>query len=182
MGRLGSSPVILSDGASVLLEEGAFEIKGPKGSLRRKVPREVSVEKTDDGLVFKKRQDTKAARAMQGTMRAHAKNMVHGVTQGWSKSLEIIGTGYRAEVKGDDLALSAGFSHPVIIKAPEGVGFKVEKSVIVVEGADKELVGQAAADIREVRRPNVYTGSGIKYTGEVIRRKAGKQAAKAEQK
>ena len=179
MGRLGKLPVSFEDSVKVKLDKGQVEITGPKGALSKNFTGdiEVAIDEKEKQIAVKTKKDTIQARTMQGTMRAHLANMVKGVTEGWKKELEINGPGYRAELKGSDLSLAAGRSHPVVIKAPENTQFKVEKNIITVEGIDKEVVGQTAALVREVRKPNPYTGSGIKYTDEVVRRKAGKQAA-----
>lgn len=182
MGRLAKLPVEIKSGVTVKTEGDTVVITGPKGSLSRVLPKRilVSVKEEDGGILVEKRGNSKQVNALHGTIRAHVANMVTGVTDGWSKQLEINGPGYRADVKGNDLSITAGFSHPVVVSAPEGISFKVEKNVITVEGADKEEVGQAAALVRKVRTPNPYTGSGIKYIDEVVRRKAGKQAGAAE--
>ena len=132
----------------------------------------------DGNLLISSKDKSKLGRALYGTIRSLVSNMVKGVSQGWSKTLELVGTGYRAEVSGDTLVLSVGYSHPVKIEAPKGITFKVMKNEVTVEGVDKELVGQISARIREVKPPEPYKGKGISYKGEKIRRKAGK-AAKA---
>lgn len=151
-------------------------VKGPKGELSRKVNDEVKVEIKDNELVFTPAKETDSARALWGTFASHAINMIEGVTTGFKKELEIEGVGYRAEVQGNKIVLSVGFSHPVALTAPAGVTVKVEKSLITVEGFDKEVVGQFAADIRDVRKPEPYKGKGIHYVGEYIIRKQGKKA------
>jgi len=180
MGRLGKIPVILPDGVEAKVDKHLITIKGPKGTLERNFPNPVKLEKLEGGEIkVTRKNDTKEAKALEGTIRSHIVNMVQGVSEGWSKALEINGAGYRAEVKGRDLVLTVGYSHPVTIETQGDTEFKVEKNVITVEGPDKEIVGHLAATIRSSRKPNVYTGSGIKYQDEVIRRKAGKQAAGA---
>jgi large subunit ribosomal protein L6 len=180
MGRFGKLPVELPEGVSGSLDGNALTLEGVKGSLTRLFPRLVKVILKDGRVVVEQKVNSKTARAAQGTTRAHIANMAHGVAEGWKKQLEIGGPGYRAEVNGKDLALTVGYSHPVVIVAPKSVNFVVEKSTITVEGIDKEEVGQVSAKIRDARRPNPYTGSGIKYTDEVIRRKVGKTAGKTE--
>ena len=180
MARFGKLPVSVPEGVTVSGVGGKLVVKGPKGELARVMPSKVKVDTKDGELTVTSKDDSDSARALQGTIRSHILNMIHGVTEGWAKALEIEGAGYRAEVSGKDLVLNVGYSHPVTIAAPEGISFGVEKNVVTVSGADKEVVGQIAADIRKTRTPNVYTGSGIKYQDEEVRRKAGKQAASAE--
>lgn len=149
---------------------------GPKGILERELPKELGVEVKDNkATVVSKRKD-RATKALHGTYRAIIANMVTGVNKGWSKALELVGTGYRAELSAKNLVLSVGYSHPVKIEAPEGVTFKVEKDQVTVEGIDKELVGEVADRIRSIRPPEPYKGKGIKYKEELIRRKPGKVA------
>jgi len=180
MARLGKLPVIISDGATIEVEGVDLTVKGPKGELKRAMPRVLTLDIKEKEIFVNRKSDSKEAKALQGTIRAHISNMIDGVTKGWSKSLEINGPGYRAELKGNDLSLSLGYSHPVLIIAPEGISFKVEKQTVTVEGHDKEVVGLVASRIRASRKPNPYKGTGVIYSGEVIRRKAGKQAAKSE--
>lgn len=178
MSRFGKLPVTVPQGVTISSTDGNFEVNGAKGKLSRVLPQGVtiSVDGAEASVVGKN--ESKNIAKNQGTTRAHLVNMVTGVTTGWSKQLEIVGAGYRAEVRGQDLVMQIGYSHPVIIKAPAGIAFKVEKSIVTVDGIDKEVVGQTAALIRASRKPEPYKGTGIKYTTEVIRRKAGKQAAK----
>lgn len=151
-------------------------VTGPKGILERELPKELGVEVKDNkATVVPKRKD-RATKALHGTYRAIIANMVTGVNKGWSKILELVGTGYRAELSDKTLVLSVGYSHPVKIEAPEGVTFKVEKDQVTVEGIDKELVGEVAARVRSIRPPEPYKGKGIKYKEESIRRKPGKVA------
>lgn len=176
MSKIGKLPVVLPEG--VVAEVSGHEIKvaGPKGNLNYKFAGSASVEVKDGKIEVSSKKETKLAKAIFGTTRALIANMVLGVAQGWKKELELVGTGYRGEVQGNTLILTIGFSHPVKFEALEGVTFKVEKSIITVEGIDKELVGRTAANIRAARPPEPYKGKGIKYVGEVIRRKAGKAA------
>jgi len=174
-------PVEIPEGVEIKLEFGQVIIKGPKGEIKRIYDEGwIKVKKTDQGLKVEMAKEGRTANTMQGTMRAHLNNMVKGVTEGWKKSLEVVGAGYRAEAQGDKLILTVGFSHPVEIKMPKGLNATVEKNIINLEGADKEVVGQIAAIVRSKRPPEPYKGAGIKYTDEIIRRKAGKQAGKAE--
>lgn len=177
MGRLGKLPVELKDGAQAQIDGVKVSITGPKGGLSRTFSGKVKISLKDEGIVV---EGSALAAAAQGSTRAHIANMVHGVTEGWKKELEVSGPGYRAEARGKDLVLLVGYSHPVTISAPEGIAFGVEKNIISVSGIDKEAVGQIAALIRDTRRPSPYTGSGIRYTTETVRRKAGKQAGKTE--
>jgi len=149
-------------------------VTGPRGSVSRRIPEGIGVEVKEDGIrVFMKRKDKEVKKLLR-TIRTLISNMVLGVSSGWRKSLELVGTGFKAEVIGDELILSVGFSHPVRIKAPPGIDFKVEKTTILVEGADKEKVGEISAKIRAIRPPEPYKGKGIRYSNEVIRRKVGK--------
>lgn len=180
MGRLGRLPVVLPEGVKAEISGGEFSVTGTKGTLKRTFPNLVKISLEDGEISVEMKGSSKAARAAQGSTRSHIANMVHGAHEGWKKSLEISGPGYRAEARGAELVLMVGYSHPVVIKAPEGITFRVEKNTIHVEGIDKEMVGHVSAQIRDSRRPNPYTGSGIKYSDEVVRRKVGKQAGKAE--
>lgn len=181
MARLGKLPIELPQGTTLKVEGETVVVSGPKGTLTRVLPKRITVRLEENAAYVDKTGDSNLVNALHGTMRAHVLNMVKGVSEGWTKQLEISGPGYRAELKGKDLSIAAGFSHPVILTAPEGIAFTVEKSTITVTGIDKEEVGQVAANIRAVRKPNPYSGSGIKYSTEVVRRKAGKQAgAKSE--
>lgn len=177
MSRFGKLPVQVPQGVQVSISDTSVVAKGPKGELSLSLPRTVKVEQVDEGLTVSAKKATKQALSDQGTTRSHLENIVSGVTEGWKKQLEINGPGYRAEVRGKDLVISAGYSHPINFPAPDGVSFTVEKNLITVDGTDKGIVGLTAAKIRDIRKPNVYTGAGIKYIDEVIRRKAGKQAA-----
>lgn len=154
------------------------KVSGPKGTLEEKLPRGVEVEVKDGVMNVTVKGKSKIDSSNHGTVRALLNNDVIGVSKGWSRQLELVGTGFRAEVRGKLLVLTVGYSHTVDLEAPEGISFKVEKTIITVEGIDKELVGQTAANIRSVRPPEPYKGKGIKYVDEVIRRKAGKAAAK----
>ncbi len=179
MSRIGKLPVVLPEAVEISISDGMVHIKGPKGELKRKLPREINIEVDKEKVLIKRKGDNKSARALHGTWRALISNMAKGVSEGWSKQLELVGTGYRAEGSERDLTLAVGFSHPVEMKAPEGISFSIQKTLITVEGIDKELVGQVAAKIRDVRPPEPYKGKGIKYVDEIVRRKPGK-AAKAE--
>lgn len=174
MSRIGKAPVEIPAGVTVSIEGGAVKVKGPKGSLELTLRPEVDVELKDRVLTVTKKTDGRMARALHGLTRTLIANMVTGVTTGFEKRLELVGVGYRAEAKGDTMVLNLGYSNPVTYKLPKGVSAKVEKNVIVLSSADKQLLGQVAAEIRGFRPPEPYKGKGVKYAGEVIRRKAGK--------
>lgn len=176
MARFGKKTVEIPSGVEVKIEGSKVLVKGPKGSLERTLPRAVSIDIKDNSLTVNIKKESKQNKALQGTIRSHILNMITGVTDGWTKVLEINGAGYRAEVKGNTLVMMIGYSHPVEIEAPEAISFKVEKNTITVEGPNKDVVGQVSAIIRSKRKPEPYKGAGIKYQDEVIRRKAGKQA------
>jgi large subunit ribosomal protein L6 len=178
MSKIGKQPVKILEGVQVEITSGTIVVRGPKGELKIDLPKAVSVEKKEDFLEVSTKDKSKQGRANFGTTRALISNMISGVTKGWSKKLELIGTGYRSETDGKVLTLTVGFSHPVKVEAPEGISFKVEKSVITIEGIDRQVVGQITSEIRSIKPPEPYKGKGIKYVDEVIRRKAGK-AAKA---
>ncbi len=161
----------------VAIEPGSIRVKGPKGELQRSVPEGITVERTDGELRLQRASDQREVRALHGLMRSLIANMVQGVTQGYEKALEIQGVGYRATMKGKDIELAVGYSHTVTKKAPAGIEFEVPQPTrIVVRGIDKELVGEIAAEIRSIRKPEPYKGKGIRYEGEYVRRKAGKAA------
>ncbi|MFN3921929.1 MAG: 50S ribosomal protein L6, partial [Caldimicrobium sp.] len=183
--RLGRKPVPIPTGVKVeLKEDGIIRVEGPKGRLEKKLPPLVRVKIEQNEIVVEKDEVQKKlknkAKAFQGLARALINNMVIGVTQGFTKSLDIVGLGYKAEVKGQELVLSLGYSHPINFPLPSGITAKTEKGTdpvqvrIILEGIDKELLGQVAANIRKLRPPEPYKGKGIRYTGEVILRKAGK--------
>lgn len=175
MSRIGKLPVE-GNKATLSFESGVLSVKGPKGELHLNVVDDVEVKLEDNSVTFTPRDESKRARAMWGTMRACAQNMVHGVTEGFTKDLELVGVGYRAQMQGEDVKLSLGFSHDVIYKAPEGISLSSTKPTeIKIAGADKQAVGQVAAEIRRYRPPEPYKGKGIRYAGEQVRRKEGKK-------
>jgi len=176
MSKIGKQPIPIPEGVTVEISGTKVSVTGPRGTLSKKFSRHAVTEVKDGNVVVSIKGQTKAAMAAWGATRSIISSMVAGVTKGWTKELELVGTGYRAEVQGSTLVLTVGYSHPINIEAPEGISFKVEKTLITVEGADKELVGQISANIRGVRPPEPYKGKGIKYRDEVIRRKAGKAA------
>lgn len=180
MSRVGKSEIEIKQGVTVTEADHVLTVKGPKGELSIPIDKNLEIEITDGKVLVKRKSEEKYAKSIHGTTRALISNMVTGLTEGWSKQLEMVGTGYRAEVKGKDLVMSIGFSHPVVITPPDGIEFKVEKSLITVSGSNKEVVGQVAANIRKVRPPEPYKGKGIKYIDEIIRRKPGKAAKASE--
>lgn len=179
MSRVGLAPITVPSGVEVKIEKGSLSVKGPKGQLDRTFPEEISVEQSDGELRVSRNKETREARALHGLFRSLIANMIEGVTNGYEKRLEIHGVGYRAQKQGNDLELSVGFSHTVKKAAPSGIEFDVPQPTrITVKGIDKELVGQVAAEIRAIKKPEPYKAKGIRYEGEHIRRKGGK-AAKA---
>ena len=178
MSKIGKQPIIVPVGVNIEIDGNKISVKGPKGELTKNLPRNIGAEMSDGKIVISRKGETKIALSLHGTYRALIANMVKGVSEGFVRSLELVGTGFRAEAAGSTLTLTVGYSHPVKIEAPDGIAFKVEKSIIIVEGIDKEIVGQIAANIRAVRPPEPYKGKGIKYVEEIVRRKPGKAAAK----
>ncbi len=176
MTRLGKQPITIPQGVDATFEDGVLKIKGPKGELTRTIGNEAKIAIEGDTITTGPVNDGDHAFALWGTYAAHTSNMIQGVTEGFKKELEIEGVGYRAEVQGNTIVLHVGYSHPVELTAPEGVSVSIEKNVITVEGADKEAVGQFAANIRATRKPEPYKGKGIHYVGEYIIRKQGKRA------
>lgn len=180
MSRIGKLPVELVEGLEIEVTHNGLTMNGPRGSLYLKVPVGISIKK-DGNMVFVGRDAKKEeSLALQGTIRAHLINMIKGLTQGWSKTLELVGAGYRAELNGEDLVLNIGFSHPVVVKKPEGISFKIDKNFVTIEGSSRELVGNWASKIRDFKPPDPYKAMGIKYQDEIVRKKPGKQAAKTE--
>jgi large subunit ribosomal protein L6 len=177
MSRIGRKPLLLPKGVSLSQKPGTVGLKGPKGELHRAVPGGVSLKVEGDKLVVHRADDSRENRSKHGLMRAHLGNMLKGVTEGWTRELEINGVGYRAEVTGDAVTMALGYSHPVVFKLPKGVAAKVEKNKLTLSSMDRDLVGQTAAKVRELRPPEPYKGKGIKYVEEVIKRKVGKAGA-----
>lgn len=178
MSKFSNIPVEIPAGVKFELTNHVVKVSGPKGNLERKIPSIVDVEVKDNTLAVKVKEQSKFGDSIQGTIRSHITNMIKGVTEGWSKKLELVGTGYRGEVRGNDLVLTIGYSHPVTFTAPTGVKFLVEKNVVTVEGIDREVVSQLAAQVRQSREPDPYKGKGVRYLGEYLKLKPGKQAAK----
>lgn len=179
MSRIGKRPIPLPDKVTVTIEGQAVAVKGPKGELSRVLPSGVTVQQEEKTVVVNRVNDSRVARERHGLCRTLVFNMVEGVSQGYSKRLEIQGVGYRAQVQGQKLVLSMGYSHPVEMDPPKGIQFAVENNTnVIITGIDKELVGNTAARIRAVRPPEPYKGKGIRYAGEQVRRKAGKTGKK----
>jgi large subunit ribosomal protein L6 len=180
MSRIGKSPITVPAGVDVTVASGTVTVKGPKGTLSFGVPGAITVRQDDATLLVERPDDERENRSLHGLTRSLVNNMVVGVTEGFTKELEIIGVGYRAEAQGPNkLRLALGFSHPVIVDAPEGVTFEVPAPTrVIVKGIDKETVGQVAANIRSIRKPEPYKGKGVRYLGEKVLRKAGKTGKK----
>ncbi|HTX30227.1 MAG TPA: 50S ribosomal protein L6 [Solirubrobacteraceae bacterium] len=177
MSRIGRAPIAVPAGVTVAIEPERVTVNGPRGELTERVPRDISVEQTDGEILVKRPTDRGEHRALHGLTRSLIANMVTGVTDGFEKRLEIQGVGYRAQLRGRDLELALGYSHPVSIKAPDGIEFEVPQPTrIVVKGASKQQVGETAAIIRKQRKPEPYKGKGIRYEGEYVARKVGKRA------
>jgi len=178
MSRVGRSPIPVPGGVEVAIAGKQGTVKGPQGSLQRSLPGEIRVRQEDSTLLVERPDDQRHNRALHGLTRSLVANMVTGVTAGFSRELEIVGVGYRATAKGpSQIELALGFSHPVVVDAPQGITFEVPVPTrIVVRGIDKELVGQTAANIRKIRKPEPYKGKGVRYAGEQVQRKAGKAA------
>ncbi len=175
MSRIGKSPIPVPSGVDITVAERTITVKGPKGTLSREIPGVITVRQEDGELLVERPDDERENRAQHGLTRSLVANMVTGVTEGFTKELEIIGVGYRAAAQGAGLELALGFSHPVRVAAPDGIDFEVPAPTrIIVRGIDKEKVGQVAADIRKIRKPEPYKGKGVRYLGEQVQRKAGK--------
>jgi len=178
--RVGRKPIEIVKGVTVAQQQGAVTVKGPKGELAANVHPAVSVEVKGSEVLLTRRSDEKNVRALHGLWRANIQNMIVGVTEGYAKKLEIVGVGYRAEMKGKKLQLQLGFSHPIVFGAPDGIKLEAPtQTSIIISGIDKQLVGLVAAKIRSFKPPEPYKGKGVKYENEYIRRKAGKAAATA---
>ena len=178
MSRIGRAPITVPSGVEITIAEGNLSVKGPKGTLARPIPGEITVRQEDSTLLVERPNDERQNRALHGLTRSLVNNMVVGVTDGFNKDLEIVGVGYRATARGaNQIELALGFSHPVVVDAPDGITFEVPQPTrITVRGIDKELVGQVAANIRKIRKPEPYKGKGVRYAGERVIRKAGKAA------
>jgi len=176
MSRIGKVPVPVPAGVDVTIDGAQVTVKGPRGTLEHVVPAPIRVARDDSGaIVVTRPDDERQSRSLHGLTRTLIANLVTGVTEGYTKQLEIVGTGYRVVAKGDDLEFALGFSHPVLVTAPAGITFEVTSPTrFAVSGIDKQQVGEVAANIRKIRKPEPYKGKGVRYAGEVVRRKAGK--------
>lgn len=176
MSRIGKAPIAVPAGVTVTIADGQVTVKGPKGELARPIPGAITIRQDGDTLLVERPDDQRQNRALHGMFRSVVNNMVVGVTEGFRKDLEIVGVGYRAAAKGSStIDLQLGFSHPVSVEAPAGIEFVVPvQTKIEIHGIDKEVVGQVAANIRSIRKPEPYKGKGVRYAGEHVRRKAGK--------
>src|SRR5690554_4034776 len=176
MSRIGKVPVPVPAGVEVALDGAVVTVKGPKGTLSHTIPSPITVSRDDDGaLVVTRPNDERDSRSLHGLTRTLISNLVVGVTEGYEKKLEIVGTGYRVAANGSNLEFALGFSHPVVVSAPEGITFAVESPTrFSVSGIDKQQVGEVAANIRKIRKPEPYKGKGVRYAGEVVKSKAGK--------
>jgi len=175
MSRIGKKPISIPEGVEIKIEGQKATVKGPKGELSREIRPEIKVEIKNNQLSVFPQRETKETKAFWGLTRALLANMVEGVVKGFEKKLQIDGLGFKVAMEGRDLVLSVGFSHPVYVRSRDGIEFSVEKNIITISGIDKELVGQVTAKVRKVRPPEPYKGKGIRYVGEVIRKKAGKK-------
>ncbi len=180
MSRIGRKPIQILKGVKIEKKDGILKVVGPKGELSSSVPTTLSIEVSNEQLLLKRSSDIKTQRALHGTWRALISNMVKGVAEGFQRKLEIVGVGYKAELKGKKLQLVLGYSHPILFTPPSSIKIEVPiPTNIIISGIDKQLVGQVASKIRSFRPPEPYKGKGVKYEGEYIRRKAGKAAASA---
>ena len=177
MSRVGRKHIVVPKGVNVTINKDGVGVKGPKGELKRALPTGVSVKLAGQEVVVERADDSRPNRAKHGMLRALLANMVKGVSDGFERKLEINGVGYRAEVAGQKLNMALGFSHPVTFELPKGISAKVDKNIVILSGIDKEMLGETASKIREIRPPEPYKGKGIKYVEEVIKRKVGKTGA-----
>ena len=176
MSRIGSQKIAIPEGVQIAFQDSVLTVKGPKGELKRTMRDEIALNIGDGVVTVEKKAKSRLADKLWGTYAAHTKNMIVGVTEGYKKELEVRGIGYRVEMKGNQLVLHVGFSHPVIFDIPEGLQVGVQDVTITIEGFDKEQVGQFAAKVRRVKKPDPYKDKGVRYVGEVVRRKQGKKA------
>lgn len=177
MSRIGEAPILIPANVTLEKQDNLIVVTGPKGKLELVIHPSIKVETEGQNVIVKRVNDEKRVKALHGLVRSLLNNMVIGVTQGWTKSLELVGVGFRAEVSGSKLTLNVGYSHPVEVQAPEGILFEVaDNTKIKVSGTNKQLVGQVAANLKKVKIPDVYKGKGIRYQGEYIRKKVGKSA------
>jgi len=178
MSRIGKKPIPIPKGVTVKVDGNTVEIKGPKGHLRQPLPPGVNAVVEDGHLLARKARDERALDKFHGLARSLVNNAVLGVTEGWKRELDIVGVGYRAELKGKQVVLALGYSHPIVFEVPSGIEIAIEKQThITVTGADRQLVGQVAANLRRLRKPDPYQQKGVRYTGEQLKKKAGKTGA-----
>jgi large subunit ribosomal protein L6 len=178
MSRIGKKPVAIPKGVTVKVDGTTVDVKGPKGQLRQPLPPNISAAVEDGQLVTRKARDERALDKFHGLARSLVNNAVRGVTEGWKKELDIVGVGYRAEMKGKQVVLALGYSHPIVYDVPSGIDIAIDKQThITVTGVDRQLVGQVAANLRRLREPDPYQQKGVRYTGEVLKKKAGKTGA-----
>jgi large subunit ribosomal protein L6 len=179
MSRIGRLPIPVPAGVEVKIDGNNVSVKGPKGTLNHVVPAPIEVALEENNVVVTRPDDERDSRSLHGLTRTLIANQIHGVTQGFSKGIEIVGTGYRVTAKGSDIEFALGYSHPIYVKAPAGITFTVEGNTkLTVSGIDKQAVGEVAANLRKLRKPEPYKGKGVRYAGEVVRRKAGKSGKK----
>jgi large subunit ribosomal protein L6 len=179
MSRIGRLPIPVPAGVEVKIDGNNVSVKGPKGTLNHVVPAPIEVALEENNVVVTRPDDERDSRSLHGLTRTLIANQIHGVTQGFTKGIEIVGTGYRVTAKGSDIEFALGYSHPIYVKAPEGITFTVEGNTkLTVSGIDKQAVGEVAANLRKLRKPEPYKGKGVRYAGEVVRRKAGKSGKK----
>lgn len=179
MSRIGKKPIKIAEGVTLEPRGNELVVRGPKGELVLTIPKDLDLKIENDEARVTRKADTKITRSLHGSFTRVLANAIHGVTQGWEKNLELVGTGYRARIEGDKLILSLGFIHPVTFDASPGITFSLQENAITVSGADRHLVGQVAANIKAARVPDAYKGKGVRYLGEYIHLKPGKAAAKA---
>ncbi|NBW72885.1 MAG: 50S ribosomal protein L6 [Microbacteriaceae bacterium] len=175
MSRIGKMPIAIPSGVEVKIEGQVVSVKGPKGSLTHTVPAPITVVMEDNNILVTRPDDERNSRSLHGLTRTLISNIIEGVTKGYSKALEIVGTGYRVTAKGSSIEFALGYSHPIVVEPPAGISFQVEgNNKVTVVGIDKQAVGEVAANLRKLRKPEPYKGKGVRYAGEVVRRKAGK--------
>jgi large subunit ribosomal protein L6 len=178
MSRIGKKPIAIPKGVTVKVDGNTIDVKGPKGQMRQSLPPGVSAALEDGQLVAKKESEARELSKFHGLARSLMNNAVQGVTEGWKRELDIVGVGYRAELKGQQVVLALGYSHPIVFDVPKGIEVAVEKQThLTVTGVDRQLVGQVAANLRRLRKPDPYQQKGVRYTGEVLKKKAGKTGA-----
>jgi large subunit ribosomal protein L6 len=178
MSRIGKKPITIPKGVTVTADAGGVEVKGPKGAMKQPLPPGITAAVEDGSIVTKKNSDDQQLAKFHGLARSLVNNAVVGVTDGWKKELDIVGVGYRAEMKGQQIHLALGYSHPIVFDVPKGIDVAIDKQThITVTGVDRQLVGQVAANLRRLREPDPYQQKGVRYTGEALKKKAGKTGA-----